>query len=193
MADSDASHRMATRPKNAETRPGNSEAPKRKRRTKEEMKAAREKQNAAKEAKVLKSKKAVDRIAAIERQINEDEHDKTPRPALPKTRSQTCGTTRSPLVMAESSDGPRPASDSVPVDEYRLASCSDSNADDVLSVEEETPVKKKARTDKPSFRDAVRVQNDAHAVEHDATRKLRRTYAVADLAGPRGDDTVLNK
>ena len=187
MADKDASHRMATRPKNAVMHPGN-EAPKRKRRTKEEVKAAKEKEKAAKEAKDLKTKKAVERVADIERQINEDENDKSPRPAPPHTRSQTRSTTHNPLFMAQSSDGPRPASDSVPVNEYQ-PSCSESNADDTLSVEEETPVKKKARTDKPSFRDAVKVQNNTHAV---VPRKLCRTYAVADIAGP-CDDTVSNK
>jgi hypothetical protein len=192
MADKDASHRMATRPKNAVTHPGNNEVPKRKRRTKEEINAVREKEKAAKEAKVLKTKKAVERVAAIERQINEGENDKTPRPAPPHTRSQTHGPTHNPLLMAKSSDGPNPASDSVPVDEYQ-PSCSDSNADDVLSVEEETPVKKKARIDKPSFRDAVKVQTNTHAVAHDATNKLCRTYAVADLAGPCDDDAVSNK
>jgi hypothetical protein len=156
------------------------------------MKATREKEEAAKEIKVLKSKKAVERVAAIERQINEDETDKTPHQALPNTSSQTHSTTSNPLFIVESSYGPRSASDSVPVHEYQ-PSCSDSNADDALSVEEETPVKKKARTDKPSFRDAVKVQNNAHAVVHDARRKLHRTYASADLAGPCDNNAVLNK
>jgi len=182
---------MATRPKNAVTHPGENEVPKRKRRTKEEMKAAREKEDAVKEAKILKLKKAVDRVAAIERNINEEENDKTPHPAPRHTRGQNRSTTRNPLLMAESSDGPRPASDSVQVDEYQ-PSCSESNADDV-SVEEETPVKKKARTDKPSFRDAVKVQNNAQAASHDAKKKLHRTYAVADLAGPCDDNNVSNK
>jgi len=192
MADKDASHCMATRPKNAVAHPGNNEVPKRKQCTKEEMKAVREKEEAAKEAKVLKTKKAVERVVAIERQINEDETDKTPRPPLPRTHSQSCVPTRNPLLMAESSDGPRPASDSMPMDEYQ-PSCSDSNADNMLSVEEETPVKKKARTDKPSFRDAVKVQNVAHAAVHDLRRKLCCTYAVADLASPCDDNTVSNK
>ena len=192
MADKDTSHRMATRPKNAVTHPGENEVPKRKRRTKEEMKAAREKEETAKEAKVLKLKKAVDRVAAIERNINEDEIDKTPRPALPHTHGQTRGTTRNPLLVAESSDGPHPAPDSAPVDEYQ-PSCSDSNADDTLTVEEETPVKKKARTDKPSFRDAVKVQNKAQAAVDDPKKKICRSYAVADLAGPCDDDNFSNK
>ena len=192
MADKDTSDRIATRPKNAVTHPGENEVPKRKRCTKEEMKAVREKEEAAKEAKVLKLKKAVDRVAAIERNIKEDENDKTPRPALPRTRGQTRGTTRNALLMAESSDGPGPASNSVPVDEYQ-PSCSDSNTDDTPAVEEETPVKKKARTDKPSFRDAVKVQNDAQAAAHDAKKQLCRTYAVADLAGPCDENNASNK
>ncbi|KAF8488273.1 hypothetical protein F5888DRAFT_1639281 [Russula emetica] len=158
------------------------------------MKIAREQEEAANEAKALKGKKAVDRVAAIEKQIIEDKNDRTPRPALPHMHSQTRSTTRNPLFMAESSDGLCPASNSLPVDEYQ-PSCSDSNADDTLSVDEETPVKKKARTDKPSFRDAVKKvqENNTQAVVHDARSKLCRTNAVADLAGPRGDDIVSNK
>lgn len=172
--------------------PGNNEVPKQKQRTKKEINAAREKEKAAKEAKVLKTKKAVEHVAAIKRQINEGENDKTPCPAPPHMRSQTHGPTHNPLLMDESSDGPNPASDSVPVDEYQ-PSCLDSNADDVLSVKEETPVKKKARTDKPSFRDAVKVQNNTHAVAHDATNKLCRTYVVVDLASSCDDNAVSNK
>jgi uncharacterized alpha/beta hydrolase family protein len=157
------------------------------------MKIAREQKEATKEAKALKRTQGVERVAAIEKQIKEDKNDKTPRPALPHTRSQTHSTTRNPLLMVESSDG---HSDSPPVqvDEYQ-PSCSDSNADDTLSVDEETPVKKKARTDKPSFRDAVKniQENNTQAVVHDARRKLSRTYAAADLAGPCDDGVVSNK
>jgi hypothetical protein len=181
---------MATRPKNASIHPGNNEVPKQKRHTKEEMKIARVQEEATKEAKVLKRKPAVECVAAIEKQIN-NENDKTPRPAPPHTRSQTNSTTRNPLVI-ECSDGHSPGSGSLRLDEYQ-PSGSESNADDMLSVDEETPVKKKARTDKPSFRDEVKKIQGNNTQLQDARKKLCRTYAVADLAGPSDDDAVSNK
>ena len=200
MADNDTSGRMATRSKNASVHPGDNKVPKRKRRTKEEMKIAREKNKAAQEAKALKEKQAATRIADIEKKIK-DKNDDTPRPGGPalrdsQTRSQTCGITCNLVLMAKISFGLCTASDSRPVDEYQ-PSCSESNAanaDDTLSFEEETPVKKKARTDKPLFRDTVKMiqGSDTQAVVRDARKELRCTYAVADLAGQCADDAVVS-
>jgi len=179
--------------------PGNNEVPKRKRRTKEEMKIVREQNKTEKEAKALKEKQAAKRIADIEKKIK-DKNNNTPRPgcsalSLSHTRGQTCGITCNPLLMAKISFELCTASDSRPVDEYQ-PSCSESNAanaDDTLSFEEETPVKKKARTDKPLFRDTVKMiqESGTQAVVHDARKELTRTYAVADLAGPCADDAVV--
>lgn len=195
MADNGVSHRMATRPKNASTHPGHNEVQKRKRRTKEEMRIVKEQEEAAKEAKAQKKLQAAKRIGDIEKQIREAEIDKTPRPALPHTRSKTRNTTPSPLLMAESSDGHHLVSDSPPVDEYQ-PSCSDSTVDTV-SVDEETPVKKKTRTDKPLFRDTVKEiqEKNLQAIVHDAKKKLGHAFAVADrdLAGSCDDGAVSNK
>lgn len=165
------------------------------------MKIAREKEEAAKEAKATKRLHAAKRISDIEKQIQKDEIDKTPHPALPHTRSQTRQSTAcDPLLMVGSSNGLRPASDSLPADKYQ-PSCSDSNADNMLSAVEtadedieETPVKKKARTDKPSFRDTVKEigERDAQAVVHDANMKLHRT-SVTDLAGSCDTNAFSNK
>jgi hypothetical protein len=154
------------------------------------MKIVREQEKATKEAKALKRTQAVECVAAIKRQIKKDKNDKTPHPALPHTHSQTHNTTHNPLLV-ESSDG---HSNSPPVDEYR-PSCSNSNTDDMLSVDKETPVKKKAHTNKPSFRDAVKniQENITQAVVHNVRRKLSHTYAVADLAGPCDNGIVSNK
>ena len=135
------------------------------------MKAVKEWEEAAKEAKILKRKKAAERIATIERQINEDENDKTSCPPLLCMHHLSHGTTHNPPLMAESSDGPdgpNPISDSQQVDEFE-PSCSDSNADNMQSVEEETPVKKKACTDKPSFRSKVKKiqKTSTQVVDHD--------------------------
>jgi hypothetical protein len=172
-----------TRQKNASQHPGDNKVPKRKRRTKQEMQIFRQQEAAAKAAKALKKQEAIDRVAALEKAIAEGDADmKTPRPHT---------NVQSPLsAITESSDGLGPVSDSL--DEYVPSATgmdgTTDGADVTLSADEETPVKKKARTStKASFRDAVKKVNEDPA----PVKTINRSYASADLAGPR--DNVVPK
>jgi hypothetical protein len=169
------------RVKNATQHPGNKEVPKRKRRTKEEMRIFREEEAALEAAKALKKQEAINRVAALEKTIAEGDGDmKTPQPRLrtdPQSRLPT---------LTESSDGFGPVSDSM--DEYAPSAMDGTmdGANTTLSADEETPVKKKARTAKPSFRDAVKKVNEDPA----QVKGINRTYASADLASPRDNNAA---
>jgi hypothetical protein len=180
-----------TRSKNASQHPGNNEVPKRKRRTKEEMLKFRQEEAALKAAKALKKQEGIDRVAALEKTIGEAEDMTTPKPQM---RLRANPPNHQPVV--ESSDGFGPVSDSM--DEYMPTATgmdgTTDGADTATSADEEMPVAKKARTSntKPLFRDAVKKVNEDAA----QARLINRSYASADLAGPRGnsaDDIVPKK
>jgi hypothetical protein len=172
-----------TRVKNATQHPGDNEVPKRKRRTKEEMRIFREEEAALKVAKALKQQEAINRVAALEKTIAEGDGDMT----TPKPRLCTDPQSRLP-ILTESPDDFGPVSDSV--DEYvPSATGMDGTTDGTtLSADEDTPVKKKARTAKPSFRDAVKKVNEDPAQV--SIKSINRTYASADLAGPRDNNAA---
>lgn len=142
------------------------------------MQIFREKEAAAKAAKALEKQEAINRVAAMEKAIAECDGDmKTPQPRL-RTNPQS-----RPPALTESSDGLGPLTDSM--DEYAPSMTgmdgTTDGADATLSADEETPVKKKARTNKPSFRDAVKKVNEDPV----QVKNINRSYASADLAGPR--------